>query len=56
MADFVIKTGDLIKITIPPPSSPAMMPAPPGPPVPDPLSKKPGTAEFVTTDVRVEAT
>lgn len=37
-------------------SAPAMMPAPPGPPVPDPLTTKPGTAEFITTNVRVKAT
>ena len=34
--------------------SPAMQPTPAGP-VPDPLAKKPGMAEFVTTNVTVKA-
>jgi len=36
-------------------STPAQMPTPAGP-VPDPLAKKPGTAQFITTNVRVKAT
>ena len=36
-------------------ASPAMMPAPPAPPVPDPVSKKTGIAEFITTNVRAKA-
>lgn len=36
-------------------ASPAMMPAPPSPPVPDPVSKKTGIAEFITTNARAKA-
>jgi hypothetical protein len=36
-------------------STPAMMPTPAGP-VPDPVAVKPGTAQFITTDVRAKAT
>lgn len=36
-------------------SSPAQMPTPAGP-VPDPVGVKPGTAQFITTNVRAKAT
>lgn len=35
-------------------TSPAMMPTPAGP-QPDPLTKKPGTAQFITTNLNVQA-
>jgi hypothetical protein len=35
-------------------ASPAMMPAPPGPPVPDPVMVKMGPAQFITMNMSVE--
>jgi Contractile injection system spike tip protein len=36
--------------------SPALQPAPPAPPVPDPIPQYTGTGEFITTNVKVKGT
>ncbi|MDT4900577.1 MAG: hypothetical protein QOJ78_1507 [Pseudonocardiales bacterium] len=51
MSDFIIKTNDMIKITMSPPTVVPMIAGP----VPDPVLTKPGTCQFITTNMTVQA-